>query len=167
MKSIAWISLIFTALLAPSAWAHSQVVSQNPAPSSEISSLPPTLDILFNEKLLTLGSGNQLQMLDPNGDEVTTGEVAISNQTISRDLIASTIPGEYYVSYRAVSTDGHVVAGEYTFTLTTASATIKPAPSTPPAPIEESSSNLIVGLGLSTVAIFGLGIAMWRRKAGK
>jgi methionine-rich copper-binding protein CopC len=175
IRNVAILSLIFATLFTPSAWAHSAVVSQNPAPSSEIQELPVSLEITFNEKLLDLGSGNQIQMLDPNGDEVTTGDLTISNETLSRKLTPSSVLGEYYVSYRAVSTDGHVIAGEYTFSLLASDAAIKNAPTAPPLGEQneetnedennESSTGLIAAGILA--ALLASSFVFWRFKARK
>lgn len=152
---------------APMAVAHSQVVAQNPAPDAQISTLPTKVEITFNEELISLGDGNQLQMLDPNGDEVTTGKLTTSGSTLSRALIASAELGEYYVSYRAVSADGHVVAGEYKFTLTSIPAPlVTDAPQVNNPESGESGRNLFVS-SLSFLPILIAGILFWRFRAKK
>ncbi len=167
--------LVTFALLVPSlltfstplALAHAQVVAQSPAPSSEVSALPSKVEITFNEKLISLGDGNQLQMLDPQGNEVTMGDLVTSGTSISRELNPATKPGEYYVSYRAVSADGHVVAGEYTFNLIENKV---PAIAIAPPPAEDESGETGRNLLISLV-IFGLllavGFFFWRSRAKK
>jgi methionine-rich copper-binding protein CopC len=152
---------------APIAMAHSQVVSQSPAPDAEITSLPTKIEISFNEKLISLGDGNQLHLLDPEGLEVTIGELTTSERTISRELNVSTKLGEYYVAYRAVSADGHVVAGEYTFNLTAAVAPlIASAPQTNTDDGAESGPNLLVSLVIFLLVLLA-GILIWRFRAKK
>lgn len=171
-KILAILSLSALAILVfstPGAWAHSQVISQNPAPSSEIAELPAVAEIVFNEKLITLGEGNQLQVLDPEGNEVTTGDITASASKLSRALSASTAPGEYYVSYRAVSADGHVVAGEYTFVLTGAAITTSAPDITkaPPAAEDESGElkfKVIAGLVLAVLITAGFILRRSRAK---
>ncbi len=143
ITTLSLFALTFMAIVAPGAWAHSQVLSQNPAPSSQIAQLPATVEIVFNEKLISLGEGNDLQVLDPEGNEVTIGDTTATASKLIRGLSASTAPGEYYVSYRAVSTDGHVVAGEYTFELSPNSSESKaPDIAIVPPPAEDESGEL-------------------------
>ena len=152
---------------APMALAHSQVVSQNPQPDAQISTLPTKVEITFNEELISLGEGNQLQLLDPDGDEVTSGELITSGSTLSRALIASTQLGEYYVSYRAVSADGHVVAGEYKFTLTaTPAPLIDDAPQVDIPEAGESGRNLFIS-SLSFLPLLIAGLLFWRFRSKK
>lgn len=167
LVAFALLPLSLLVFSAPQALAHAQVVSQSPAPSSEVSALPSKVEITFNEKLISLGDGNQLQMLDPEGNEVTTGDVLTSESAISRALNASSKPGEYYVSYRAVSADGHVVAGEYTFNLTPNEV---PAIAIAPPPAEdengETGRNLLVSLATFTL-LLGAGLFFWKSRAKK
>jgi methionine-rich copper-binding protein CopC len=157
--------LSISTISVPLALAHAQVVSQSPAPSSEISSLPSQVAITFNEKLISLGDGNQLQMLDPDGDEVTVGEVITTESSITRELISSTKPGEYYVSYRAVSSDGHVVAGEYTFNLIQEAVSVVESPA-----VEdengESGRNLLVSF-VAFMLLLTAGLVFWKIRAKK
>jgi methionine-rich copper-binding protein CopC len=159
--------LALLAQSAPMAAAHSQVVSQSPAPDSEVTVLPTKVEITFNEKLISLGDGNQLQMLDPEGLEVTTGDLVTSGFSISRELNPSAKAGEYYVSYRAVSADGHFVAGEYTFNLTENKV---PAIAIAPPPAEDESSeegrNLLV-TAVFIAALLSAGLLLWRFQAKK
>ena len=113
------ISSLFTFVASPLASGHAELEAQNPGAGSIIELLPATIELTFGEDLIQLGKGNELQVLDPNGDEVTTGEVRIVGSVLSRALKNSVIEGDYYISYRAVSEDGHVVAGESGFTLST------------------------------------------------
>ena len=157
--------LSISTISVPLALAHAQVVSQSPAPSSEISSLPSQVAITFNEKLISLGDGNQLQMLDLDGDEVTVGEVVTTESSITRELNSSTKPGEYYVSYRAVSSDGHVVAGEYTFNLIQEAVSVVESPA-----VEdengESGRNLLVSF-VAFMLLLTAGLIFWKFRAKK
>ena len=160
---MAFILLSFPFFSAPQALAHAQVVSQSPAPSSEISSLPTQVEITFNEELISLGDGNQLQMLDPEGNEVTIGEVTTSESSITRELKSSTKPGEYYVSYRAVSSDGHVVAGEYTFNLTQEALPVVASPNREDES-SESGRNLLVSF-VAFMLLLTAGLIFWKIRA--
>ena len=159
---VALLAIIFMALFTTHASAHSQIISQFPEPDSSVIELPQVLQIVFNENLLDLGDGNDLQMLDPQGDEITTGEISIVDATLSRALNPSTLPGEYYVSYRAVSADGHVVAGEYTFTVAPELVVVQPAPLISSPPTATDSSNLGKVVAITSLGLALCGFIFWR-----
>jgi len=109
--------LFFSFTSAFEAHAHSQMIQQFPKGNSTISEIPAEVDLIFDEELLDLGSGNSVTVKDPQGIEITTGPTYLLSSKISRKLLSSTTPGIYTVSYRIVSGDGHVVESFYHFTL--------------------------------------------------
>ena len=126
MKSRKFSAFLLTLLLFSftstfEAHAHSQMIQQFPKGNSTISEIPAEVDLIFDEELLDLGSGNSVSVKDPLGIEITTGPTYLLSSKISRKLLPSTTPGIYTVSYRIVSADGHVVQSFYHFTLQTGS----------------------------------------------
>lgn len=120
--------LLFSISNINSSSAHSSMIEQFPKGNETISDMPLEVKLSFDEELLDLGSGNSVIVRNPDGKEVTTGATKLLSSNISRDLTASTMPGKYSVSYRVVSADGHVVEGEYQFTLRTKSESKSPTP---------------------------------------
>lgn len=99
------------------AFGHTTLITTSPEGNSTVQSLPERISLDFDEELIDLGSGYELVVIDPDGLEITTGEISINVANISRALEPRTTTGKYKVSYRVVSNDGHVVKGDYTFTL--------------------------------------------------
>jgi len=130
------VSLLAFLLIQPAAHAHVSVISTSPQYQTAVDQLPSEVVIEFNSPLIVLGSKNPntLEVVNPSGASITTGQVTVDGAKISSALNQEkAVAGEYTVRYRVVSTDGHGVSGSYRFTLAgTASANPEasaPAPS--------------------------------------
>ena len=168
--NLALIASVLTFIAAPTAFGHADLEAQNPEAGSVIEVLPSRVELTFGENLIQLGDGNQLQMLDPNGDEVTTGDVIVKGSTLSRQLKTSDIQGDYYISYRAVSEDGHVVAGESGFTLSVSPQEIDSNVVPKVVPVEETNSGVLnspVVVSVVAAAILSLCFVFWRSRGKK
>jgi methionine-rich copper-binding protein CopC len=97
--------------------AHAQLVSSNPKSKSTVYALPTQVKLMFSDDLIDLEGGNQIQVTDPKGKRVDTGESVLLGNQLSAGLKKSTILGKYKVTYRVLSEDGHPVSASYTFTL--------------------------------------------------
>ena len=112
------------------AFAHAQLIKEFPLGNSEIVDIPEKVSLDFDNQIIDLGSGNDLRVLNKDGVDVSTGDVTIVGANLSKSLSNTLEPGKYTVSYRVVSEDGHVVTGEYFFSIveskTKTSASNKP-----------------------------------------
>jgi methionine-rich copper-binding protein CopC len=168
--NLALIASVFIVIASPIAFGHADLQGQNPEAGSVIEVLPSRVELTFSENLIQLGDGNRLQMLDPNGDEVTTGDVVVNASTLSRELKTSDIQGDYYISYRAVSEDGHVVAGESGFTLSVSPQEIDSNVVPKVVPVEETNSGVLnspVVVSVVAAAILSLCFVFWRSRGKK
>lgn len=113
--------------------SHSSLVSATPAKNAVLTEFPTEISLTFNESLLEIGSDN------PNKVEVTNsmGDLLSGATTVAGPVITAPlqITGNdvYRVKYRVVSQDGHVIDGDYSFTVESEIATAVPIS----APIEE------------------------------
>jgi methionine-rich copper-binding protein CopC len=160
------IFLIFSASPAP---AHTVLVNSIPQSESVISSLPSEVSITFAEELIDIGNSNSIAVLDSSGEDMSQGQVTVAGPTLTKALVASEKSGIYKVEYRAVAADGHVIKGEFTFTVDASGTTtseIKSKPITsPPTPSEKKLS---IYLALSVTAIVGgllILIFIWKKQA--
>lgn len=112
----ALVALIFLTMPFP-ANAHTQLISENPTGNAILSVIPEAVELIFDDQLLDFGGGNKVSVKDPLGREITTGESLVLSSKLTRKLLEATEPGNYLVSYRVVSADGHVVEGSYSFSL--------------------------------------------------
>jgi methionine-rich copper-binding protein CopC len=165
---IALVGAIFLALSVSPASAHTVLVNSIPQSESVINSLPQEVNITFAEDLIDIGNSNSITVLDSAGEDMSQGQVTVAGPTLSKALIPSDKTGEYKVEYRAVAADGHVIEGEFTFTVDASGTTtseIKVDPVTSPSP--DAENKLSTYLILSVTAIVGgllILIFIWKRQ---
>ena len=160
------IFLVFSASPAP---AHTVLVNSIPQSESVINSLPSEVTITFAEELIAIGDSNSIKVFDSTNNDVSQGEVLVAGPTLTKALKTIDKTGEFRVEYRAVAADGHVIEGEFTFTVEASSVTtseIKSEPiTTSPSP---SGNKLSIYLILSATAIVGgllILIFIWKKRA--
>ncbi len=162
------ISLTLLASQSIPAQAHSALESSTPTKSEIIDLLPSVISLTFNEDLLSI-EGEEVNTLALAGSDGTGYELlppTISGAILSAQPVDGIYPaGNYLLSYRVVSADGHPITGEIAFT-TTSLTTIESMSATPvttSAPVneEESSSTYpLIGLVILVAALFGI----WRKR---
>jgi methionine-rich copper-binding protein CopC len=115
------------AVLAPATQAHSELVSSDPADGATLDAPPASVSFTFNEDLLP--DFVRLIATSPAG---VTGDLpltSVQGPTVTADWSAQAEGGEWTVSYRVVSQDGHPVEGGITFAYAGAAPTSSgPAP---------------------------------------
>ncbi len=103
--------------IAGSAQAHNYLVSSTPSAGATLTVLPEAFEITTNEPLLDLGgegAGFALQIIDSVGRYYGDGCVSVSGASMSA-VPAIGAPGDYEVVWQVVSSDGHTVSGDYSF----------------------------------------------------
>ncbi len=111
---------LYLSATAPSAGAHTVLISANPVVGSIIKELPVKITLKFADPLLTLGKQiiNRVRVVAPNGQIISLNKDQTHGTTVVNLLRPYlTSVGIYKVSYRVSAQDGHVVTGTYTFTL--------------------------------------------------
>jgi copper resistance protein C len=104
-------------LVALPASAHTVLISADPAIDSTVVALPSTVSLTFADELVALGDSNSISVTDESGTELTSGKAEVSGAVLSINLEASDATGVIKVDYRAVAADGHVIKGDYQFTV--------------------------------------------------
>ncbi len=104
------------------AFAHNYPVGSAPAEGAVVTEQPGTFTVTTNDQLLDLhgeGSGNAMAIRGPAGEATPLyygdGCVTLFGPSIETKAQLGQ-PGEYTVIWQVVSTDGHAVSKEYTFT---------------------------------------------------
>jgi len=115
----------------PLAQAHAELVSSNPAVGAHLNALPSQVEVTFDGNLLTIGGAktNVLIVKDPQGRQIDAVNSHVSGATLSVDVKPNTASGEFTVSWRVVSSDGHPEEGSYQFTVGQVAASAVPTPS--------------------------------------
>ncbi len=117
---------------APVAHAHAELVSSDPVDGAVLDTPPTRVAFTFNEALMP--DFVRFIATDPQGD---TGDLPVSfveGSTAGIDWPVGAPPGEWRVSYRVVSQDGHPIEGGITFTY----AAPRPGPTPTPGPTSAS-----------------------------
>ena len=117
------------AVIAPSAHAHSELISSDPAAGATLDAPPARVSFTFNEDLLP--DFVRFIATDPSGQ---TGDLPVSSvegPTAAIDWPIGAPAGEWTVSYRVVSQDGHPIEGAITFSYAAPSPTESPTSAAP------------------------------------
>jgi len=162
------ISITFLTSQTISAFAHSALESSIPSNGEMIDALPSVISITFNENLISIEGEqvNTLTLKGSDGSPCELSEPTISGAVLSAQVADGQYPaGNYVLTYRAVSADGHPITGELTFTSTT-TTTIESPPTTPVTtsalvePDNSSSAYPIIGLAILLAILIGI----WRKR---
>jgi len=164
---------------APAAQAHDELVSVDPADGSTVDVAPERVTLTFDEPAVALGT--VIEVTGPDGSVVSTGDAQLVDSTVSQALVGDLPAGEYSVTWRVTSQDGHAVSGTFGFTASTGALPVPsetpttsagvseqatPTPSASAVPVAAPSSSsdsdsrspalLVVGAGLLIGIAFGL-----------
>lgn len=172
--------------------AHADLVSTDPADGAVLQSVPESITLSFNSKIL---EGMAELAVTNSVGELVTGIIAESAQTTATALWPVDLPGDTYkVAYRIVSEDGHPITGSFSFsypasetTASSESASVEPqvsatqTPSEESAPVapvstessietstespSESGSMLIWVVGFLALALVVAGYFIWRKRS--
>ena len=161
--------LLVLSLAALPASAHTALVSADPAVNSTIDILPSTVALTFAEELISIGDSNSISASDESGRELTSGKPEISGAVLSIKLDVSEVTGVVKVVYRAVAADGHVITGDYEFTISpaviseTATRTSEES-----VPLTRSENKISIYLIISATLVVGGGLLLffiWKRQS--
>jgi copper resistance protein C len=112
---IGWSTAILAFAVAP-AFAHSFLVDATPSSKDHVASAPKTVKLRFGGGVEPAYS--KLTIETPDGKVLAEG--AVGKPETPRDLSVDAPdlpPARYIVRYRVLSTDGHIVEGNYEFTV--------------------------------------------------
>lgn len=123
-------------LLVTPAAAHSDLTSSTPTSGSTVDSAPSEVEFVFNEEIAQ--TGLQVVAQGPAGS-VPLGTPVVSGTTVTSPWPQNAGGGDFRVSYRVVSADGHPIDGTITFTV--AGAAVLASPSDPAAAAGASSGS--------------------------
>jgi methionine-rich copper-binding protein CopC len=133
------------------ALAHNVLVSSNPANGARLDTAPQQVSFTFDQPIQNFDPA--LKVFGPNGNEFTTAAPTVQGDTVSAPIAAGPA-GDYRAAFRIVSSDGHPVTGEITFTRTHAAAgTATGAPT--------SAADPDVNATDATGSPGGLGVWLW------
>ena len=112
---------LFIAVLAftgnPFAVAHVEVVSSFPERYANVNPIPTMVWIEFSGELQNLEGEivNSIEVTDSTGLVVSYEDAIIEAGRITTKVSGQSAAGVFFVKYRVVGQDGHVIEGDYTF----------------------------------------------------
>lgn len=167
---LAMLLLVLGLMMPAPAAAHDEMTASTPEDGATLDEAPKAIKLEFSGELQQMGSEVQVT----SGDEaVSVDEPVIAGQTITSALPDDMPAGKYKVVWRVVSSDGHPISGESTFT-TTSNKTEKQEPTptktgqnvadsettaTTSAAADASNEASDSGISPTFVILLGLGVA--------
>jgi methionine-rich copper-binding protein CopC len=94
------------------ALAHDVLERTNPADGTTVSRMPSTVALTFSEEPLDIGA--QVVVTGPSGP-VSSGAPTINGRDVTQAVSPNAPGGDYTVTYRVTSDDGHPVSGTFSF----------------------------------------------------
>ncbi len=130
-RSVIIAGLLFALSSTMAVYAHPQIVSVEPAPNARLEQAPERVRITFNEPIEEAFAS--IQVVDVTGQAVDHGDGgrAQDDPTTLSASLPPLEPGVYTVVWRVVGRDGHLVKGNFAFS-------IAGAPSGEPSPFVPS-----------------------------
>lgn len=154
-------SLLTLGALASPGSAHSELLKSTPADGDRLTKAPTEIELVFGEGVEE--QGGAIVVTGPDGTRVDKAPTFATDDNVATvTLSPATAPGEYTVSYRVVSADGHVVRGTFAYELVgTSASSASPGASAAeatPSPVaatgsDDDSSGVVWVLGLGAIGL--------------
>jgi methionine-rich copper-binding protein CopC len=126
------------AIAAPAS-AHDELVSTDPAADSTVDALPAELTLTFSEAIDATEGASEVQVTDAAGTTLSAVPPTSQDNVLTQPL-EGTASGIVTVLWKVVSSDGHPVSGEFSFTVTEPVApTPTPSETAAPTPTPEET----------------------------
>ncbi|WP_396641562.1 copper resistance protein CopC [Microbacterium sp.] len=105
-------------IAAPSAaFAHDELIGSTPDDGEIIETGPSEIDLRFSANPLEGDGATEVLVIDPSGAEVQQGDPILDRNGVIQELSGADERGTYTVVWRIVSSDGHPISGELTFSV--------------------------------------------------
>ncbi len=167
-------ALAASVLIAGQAAAHASLVSSDPEDGAVLAEAPYEVVLEFDESVQP--EFTQVAVLDAEESHYEDGKPEVDGSIITQPVAAMSA-GDYQISYRAGSSDGHPITGVIAFTVESGGGNAAGEPATdedaadePRASESDASESGTAAAGAATMAaIAALGIAavlLMRRRPG-
>ncbi len=127
-----------TLAAATPAQAHDELVSSYPEAGSTITGSPAEITLSFSGELIAGMQSAAVEVIAPDGQNIATDAPSEDGTSITQHLAPNPPAGLFTVRWKVVSSDGHPISGEYTYTVaptdavpSSPAATPSTAPQTP------------------------------------
>jgi copper transport protein len=107
------LAAVFGLLFASPAAAHAELIATNPVHGAQLADAPDAIEMTFTESVNLLEGG--IRLLDSAGVTVSTPRPVVDGKTVAWSMPADLADGSYTVTWKLVSSDGHPIAGAFSF----------------------------------------------------
>jgi methionine-rich copper-binding protein CopC len=135
---VAALFLTLAALVIPAspAQAHDELLGSDPAADSTVDALPAQISFTFSGIIAPDEGASEVSVTDAAGTEFADGAPSAQDNVLTQPL-AGEASGTLTVLWKAVSSDGHPISGEFSFTVSggpspTQTSTPEPTATTEP-----------------------------------
>ena len=146
------------------AFAHDELLGSDPAAGAVVDAAPSEIELTFSGVLLDEPGATEISVLDAQCRPMGEGDPVLDGTRVRQSLSTTDAAGAVTVVWRVVSSDGHPVAGEYSFAIGEAG----PEPSCAAEPASDGGEAdlvpLVVGGVVVLVAAVGVGALAARRR---
>ncbi len=149
---IAVVAAVAASLYPVSALGHALLIRSQPEPGARLTTVPATMVLRFSEPFVR--GSQQVTIRGANGHAVALAHPRAAGAVVEQPLPGG-LRGVFLVSWRVLSDDGHVSAGEYAFAVGSLAALPTVTNSSPPTPWSQVTASWLVFVGLA-LAIGGL-----------
>lgn len=98
------------------AFAHDELVSSDPAPDEVLGTTPEEITLTFSDEPLAEEGTTEVTVLDSSCASIAEGAPVVAGDTVTQ-AIEGTVEGAVIVRWRVVSSDGHAISDQYTFSV--------------------------------------------------
>jgi copper resistance protein C len=150
---------LMSIVTASPALAHDELIGSSPAAGATLTALPKRVVLHFEEP--PAPQGIKMKVVGPHGGLLNRTGPQLNGSTISETLRPSKRRGDYKISFRIISDDGHPVSGTIRFTVAATAAVVAAPPAkttTPAASSGSSATNTWIAVG-AAVIVLGAGAA--------
>lgn len=119
--------------------AHDDLVSSYPQSETTVNGSPAEITLTFSADLTDMEGASVVEVIDEEGANVATDVPQVSAASITQHLAPDATSGVFTVRWKVVSSDGHPISGEYSYTVEDTAADADPAESNSPSPAPSAS----------------------------
>ncbi|MGU3643989.1 copper resistance protein CopC [Microbacterium sp. C23T] len=122
------------------AHAHDELLGSDPAADSTLDALPAQLTLTFSAEIADDAGASVVEVTDASGASLVDGAPTAQDNVLTQPL-AGEASGAVTVLWKVVSSDGHPISGEFTFTVAgapTPTETATPTPTETSAPTQSA-----------------------------
>jgi len=112
-----WIATLSLTLIGLTAlvWAHTKLEKSEPSAGATVTAAPKQIQLWFNEKLDVAVS--KVELTSPSGKVDLGPPHVMGDRSLMAAISGRVADGAYTVAWQTAGDDGHVVKGDFTFTV--------------------------------------------------